>query len=94
MSTDAQNPAPIDVLEVVAIVIDQFASLAWQKFGLQPDAMTGTLVKDMSQAKICVDVVGDLSKHLLPSLDEEDRRRMENLVSDLRISYVQKAAQE
>ena len=91
MSTDAQTPAPIDVFEVVAIVVEQFATLGWQKMGLQPDAMTGQIAPDMVQAKVCVDVVGELSKHLLPKLDDEDRRRIENLVSDLRINYVQKA---
>ena len=91
-SNDQPEPKPIDVYEAIAQMVDFMSALAWQKMGLQNDLATGKIHQDMEQAKAAVDATVGLVKVLEPALDEdEDRRRVQNLVRDLRINYVQKS---
>ncbi len=86
------EPKPIDVYEAIAQMVDFMSSLAWQKMGLQNDLATGKIHQDLEQAKAAVDATVGLVNVLEPALDEdEDRRRVQNLVRDLRINYVQKS---
>jgi hypothetical protein len=84
------NAEPIDVHAVIAIMIDQLSAIAWAKLGLQPDMITNKIEKDLNQAKLAIDVATDLARHTEPTLDEEDSRRMQNLLRDLRLNYLQK----
>ena len=97
MSEEVQDQTPqkpLDVSEAVAQTIDFMSALAWQKLGLQPDMMTGQIEQDMAQAKIAIDAVTKLVEIIEPSLeDEEDKRRVQNLVRDLRINYVEKSGE-
>lgn len=85
---------PISVYTVIALMVDQLASVAWQKLGLQPDPVTGGLHKDLNEAKVSIDLVGHLSSLLEHKLDDEDRRRLHSLVRDLRLNFVEKAREE
>lgn len=82
---------PIHVHAVIAIMVDQMASIAWQKLGLQPDLATGRIAPDLAQAKIAIDATTHLATFIEPSLDEEDKRRIHGLIRDLRLNYVQKS---
>lgn len=94
MSNDPQGTQPIQVEQVLAVMVEQMAAIAWQKLGLQSDFATGKIEKDLTQAKVAVDVVAQLAEHLNPHLDESDKRQMQTLVSNLKINYVQKSAEE
>ncbi len=74
---------------MLSIVLEQFASLAWSKLGLQPDPVTNRIAKDLDQARLAIDVVADLVKHLEPRLDEDDRRQLQSMLRDLRVNFVQ-----
>lgn len=76
---------------MIMFMTDQMAALAWQKLGLQPDMVTGQIVKDLEQAKVAIDLTSHLASFIEPRLDEESKRRIHNLVRDLRINYVEKA---
>jgi hypothetical protein len=82
---------PIDVHTVLMIMLEQMASIAWQKLGLQPDMATGKVVADLPQAKVAIDVTAHLATTLEPKLDEDDRRQLQNLVRDLRVNFVEKS---
>lgn len=92
-----ENPAgeaerqPLDVFGVLAVTVEQMASIAWQKMGLQPDFVTGKIEKDMAQCKTAVDATAALAALLEPSLDESDRRQLQNLVRDLRMNFMEKS---
>lgn len=92
-----ENPAgeterhPVDVYGVLAVTVEQMAAIAWQKMGLQPDYMTGKIEKDMAQCKVAVDATAALAALIEPSLDESDKRQLQNLVRDLRMNYLEKA---
>jgi hypothetical protein len=88
-------PKPVDVFETAASMMEIFATLAWQKMGLQPDIATGKTVRDMKQAKAAVDAVAALAAIVEPELeDEQERRSVQNLLRDLRINYVEKSGEK
>lgn len=73
------------------VMTEQLASIAWQKLGLQPDVITGTIAPDLVQAKAAIDGVSELTKLIEGRLDELDRRNLNSMVRDLRINYVEKS---
>jgi len=88
---ESENPKkPISIYDILAILIEQMSALSWQKLGLQPDSMTGTIVVDLVEAKVAIDVTAHLVQQLESQLDEDDKRRIHSLVRDLRINYIQK----
>jgi len=85
---------PINVYDFLTVIVDQMAAIAWSKLGLQPDPICGKVAKDIDQAKVAIDVTTHLSTFILPRLeDENDKRRLHNLIRDLRLNYVEKAAE-
>jgi hypothetical protein len=62
---------------------------AWGWMGLSPNPFTGEMERDMAQAKIAIDCVTYLVAQVDPHLEEADRREMQNVVSMLRVNYVQ-----
>ncbi len=92
MSEPGSVPSgPLSVFTVIVAMVDQMASLAWQKMGLQPDMLTGQVAKDIAEAKVAIDLTTHLATFVEPQLDEEDKRRMHNLIRDLRINYVEQS---
>src|SRR5262249_33270544 len=85
---------PIDVYAVITVMIDQMAAIAWQKLGLQPDWGTGSIERDLAQAKVAIDITTHLSSFVEPGLDEEDKRRIHGLIRDLRLNFVQKTQED
>ena len=81
----------MSIYDILAILIEQVASVSWQKLGLQHDAITGKLETNYAEAKVAIDVTARLVQHLESQLDEEDRRRLNSMLRDLRVNYVQKA---
>lgn len=90
MSEDSQERKSPSIHEILAVVLDQLSSIAWQKMGLQPDMVTGKMETDVAQAKVAVDVVAYLSNIIENEVDEEDKRQLQNLVRDLKINFVQR----
>jgi hypothetical protein len=79
---------PVHIDQALAVLVDHLASIAWQKLGLQPDPITGTTQKDLAQARRAIDATDALAKVLLPSLDDDDRRQVSNLLNDLKANFV------
>lgn len=90
--TETENPKkPISVYDLLAIMADQAAAIAWQKLGLHPDMVTGELKMDLPEAKVAIDLAAYLASSLESRLDEPDRKEIQNLISTLRINYVEKS---
>ena len=81
----------LDVYDHVAQMLDLFGAIGWSKLGLQPDIMSGKIEPNLSQAKVAIDVAAFLAGTIEDRLEPEDRRRVQGLVRDLRINYVQKS---
>jgi len=73
------------------IMVDQMASVAWQKLGLHPDPISGKIGKDLDEAKVAIDVTAGLAAFIEPKLDDADRQRIHGLIRDLRINFVEKS---
>lgn len=78
----------LDVYTMIMIMVEQMASMAWVKMGLQNDPITGKAEKDIAQARVAIDIANDLAKRLENQLDEQDKRQVDNLLRDLKINFV------
>lgn len=90
MPDESAPKKPVDVYELLAVVIEQLDSIAWQKLGLRPDIITGQIQQDLVQARAAVDAIAKIVEVLEPVLDDEDKRRLHGMVRDLRINWVEK----
>ncbi|HEY0866582.1 MAG TPA: DUF1844 domain-containing protein [Fimbriimonas sp.] len=95
MSNDesAQPQEPVSVYDHLAHILDLMAQVSWAKLGLQPDIMTGKIETNLAEAKVAIDTTAYLANLVDSQLDEADRRRVQGLVRDLRINYVQKTSE-
>lgn len=86
--------SPPSVYEHVYMLFETMTHVSWQKLGLQPDTMTGKLEANLPEAKVAIDLCGHLSGVLESQLDDEDRRRVQNLMRDLRLNFLQRSSTE
>lgn len=87
----AAQAEPLSVYTVLVAMVDQLAAISWQKLGLQPDLLTGKIARDLDEAKVAIDLTTHIAGFVEPKLDEEDKRRLHNLIRDLRINYVEQS---
>lgn len=87
---EENSDKPLSVYDLISFSLDQFAQVAWQKMGLRPDPMTGKEDVDLEQAKVAIDMASRLGEVLDPQLDDEDRRKIQGILSDLRINFVRR----
>ena len=90
--TDAAADAAPTTYDMIGYCINLLASQAWQKLGLLADPQTGEAQPDLPEAKIAIDVVGDLAARLdsapETAIPADLRRELRTLVNDLRLNYV------
>ncbi|MBI3911267.1 MAG: DUF1844 domain-containing protein [Armatimonadetes bacterium] len=79
---------PTDVRAILAMTIGMLAEAAWVKMGLQLDPLTGKVERDLDQARLAIDCLGDLAQRLGAHQDERSRRELNNLLTDLRLNFV------
>ncbi len=82
---------PLDIYALLRLSFAQLAATAWQKMGLQPDPFTNTVVKDIDQARVAIDAAADLLKHLQPSLQGQEARDYQTMLTDLRLNFVKQS---
>ncbi len=89
---EGEPPVPQpDVYLLLQVSIMQFASLAWQKMGLQPDPFSNTIDRDIEQARLAIDAAGALVERLLPHLQGQQARDYQTLLTDLRLNFVRQS---
>ena len=81
----------ISVYDLMGVSLDQFIEVAWVKMGLRPDPITRAEAVDMEEAKVAIDMANRLAETLDPHLEDEDRRRVQQLLTDLRMNYIRKS---
>lgn len=82
----------VSVYALIGVSMDQFIEVAWVKMGLRPDPLTGKEAIDMEEAKVAIDMANRLAEILDPHLEEEDRRRVQSLLTDLRMNFIRKSS--
>jgi len=88
---DVEFPQKLSVFDVIQVMCDQMAGIAWQKLGLQPDPLSGRVERDLEEAKVAIDVTTHLATFIQPLLEEPDQRRLHSLIRDLRLNFVEKS---
>lgn len=63
---------------------------AWEYLGLIMNPETKKINKDLKKAKIAIDTVAFLYDQIRDDLNSEDFKRIENLLANLRMNYVEK----
>lgn len=63
---------------------------AWEYLGLIMNPETKEINKDLKKAKIAIDTVAFLYDQIRDDLNPEDFKRIENLLANLRMNYVEK----
>jgi uncharacterized protein DUF1844 len=84
----------LNVPGALRFCIETLQGLAWIKMGLVAAPGSGKIEKDLPQAKVAIDAIGDLAVRLDPFADESERREMQTALSNLRINFVQKSQQQ
>ncbi len=59
--------------------------------GLVPNPSSGTIEKDLADAKIAIDAFSALLDAMRPQLDGQARRETEALLTTLRLNFVEKS---
>ena len=80
--------ASLDVHSLLGLFLGILAEKAWQTLGLRTKPGTDKVETDFDQARVAIDTVGYLSEKLLLRLPEDEKRRLEGLVADLKLNYV------
>ena len=70
--------------------ISMLSGKAWEYLGLIMNPETKEINKDLKKAKIAIDTVAFLYDQIKDDLDLEDFKRIENLLANLRMNYVEK----
>ena len=82
----------VSVYDLMGVSLDQFIEVAWVKMGLRPDPLSGKESIDMEEAKVAIDMANRLAETLDPHLGDDDRRRVQQLLTDLRMNYIRKSS--
>ncbi len=88
-----EEQAPLSVYDLIMFMVEQMSAVSWQKLGLQHDPVSGKLEPNMTEARVAIDVTAYLTQQLESRLDDEDRRRIQSMVRDLRINFVQRTTE-
>jgi hypothetical protein len=85
---EALDIASLDVNSLLGLFLGILAEKAWQTLGLRTKTGTDKVETDFDQARIAIDTVCFLAEKLQLRLPEEEKRRLEGLVADLKLNYV------
>ena len=86
---EAEIPVP-NVFETLQFVTGLLAEQAWQFMGLRLPAGRKEPITDMAQAKVAIDTVIFIADKLHPHLDDEARKAIRGMISDLQLNFVQR----
>jgi len=88
---EAAMPVPnvTDWLRYTAMVLSE---LAWQQMGLRLAPGQKEATVDMAQAKLAIDTIVFITDKLHPTMNEQERKEIRALVSDLQLNFVRHGA--
>ncbi len=70
--------------------ISMLSGKAWEYLGLIMNPETKEINKDLKRAKIAIDTIAFLFDQIKDTLNKEDFKRIESLLANLRMNYVEK----
>jgi hypothetical protein len=98
-SADVTADAGVDSMlgEVtVGAVLRMAANLlhesAWVCLGLTPDPITGTIRRNLPEARRAIDALSDLTKYVEMDASPSEKRELQVMLSNLRLNFVQQSS--
>jgi len=92
-TADEQAPPPeMRTEDALRFAISLFTDLAWINMGIRANPATNETKTDLGQTRLAIDAIGALVQLTEGRLDPREVREMNNLLSTLRLNYVEKAA--
>lgn len=87
--TREQEPVPPpNVYHLLEFVLGMLAEQAWQLMGIRLAPGQKEMARDMAQAKLAIDTMVFISEKLQTHLEEEDRKALRGMISDLQMNFV------
>lgn len=73
-------------------LIAMFATLAFQQLGKLVNPLSGSVERDLRQARITIDMLEMIAGKTAGNLSAEERRHLDAVLTELRMNYVDEAA--
>jgi hypothetical protein len=80
--------AALDTYVLLSLFINILSSKAWQHLGIRVKPGTETVERDLERAKIAIDCIAFLIDKLDTQLQDSEKKRLRNLLTDLQINFV------
>ena len=71
--------------------VSLLGQLSWKSLGLISDPKTGEITVDLEEARLAIDVMGDVIERLAPRLADDEVREIRNLLTNLLLNFVDKS---
>jgi len=84
--------AGLPAADLLSTWLSLLAAKAWQGMGLVPNPLTGKTEKNLDDARLAIDAYAAVFEVLCARLEEQPRREMENVLTMLRVNFVEKSA--
>lgn len=78
----------LDTYTTLKLFLSILAGQAWRKMGLVVDPRTNKIEKDMTQVKTAIDCFQLILKQLENHLSEDEKSKLNSLLSDLQVNFV------
>ena len=85
---EQEEMPPPNVYAVLQFVLGLLVEQSWELMGIRLAPGQKEMVKDLPQAKLAIDTVAFISEKLQPQLDDENRRALRGMISDLQMNFV------
>lgn len=92
---EASRAVPLAALatsDLVHAFLSVLALKAWEGMGLVPNAVSGKTQKNLDDARLAIDAYAAVFEILRSRIDEGPKHEMENLLTTLRLNFVDKSA--
>lgn len=80
----------LDTLDLLQVLIGRLSDKAWQHMGVRLAPGEKEPAKDMVKAKLAIDMVVYIGDKISPQVDEDTRRAIRGLITDLQLNFVQR----
>lgn len=89
-----EAPLPeVDVFDMLRMALGLFAQEAWIGLGVQARPGASETKADLRCAHVAIDMVEVIAEKLGSEADEDERRAINQMLTDLRVNFVRVSAQ-
>lgn len=78
----------LDTYSLLGMFVGLLTEKAWQTMGLRTKPGTENIEVDFDQARLAIDTTAFLAEKVQPHLPDIEKRRLEEIVADLKLNYV------